>query len=396
MINYVIVLLIVLLLGFVVYMLFLFRKNQKHTNQNDRNLLETLHDFKKSLRNEIDDQKKDLIELKELTRSDKRWIDSPLKKLSFDETMDLTKLGNEIRNNELMKCSNQLVDACGLSISKGVQLVDSIKKAEDGQIVWELSKKGKKLLKNGELTFTAHKKTGKLLPVVKNSKGRFKELIKGAKPSHVAKAAKLANVAVNAAHIIAGVDQMNKLKEIDKKISFLVEGRKIDKLGKLRANFRVAKEIFSQPMGIHERAQLISVHKELIELREIWFSEIEYKLINIKDPKNAAFFKKTFTSAKSNDMKINKKISAFQKEVDYINASLIIDSSICYGIKYNSSIDVDLIKIENIKKLMNEKRDFLSGKTNINIDSDLSKLELMKKYYLNIDPLMRFCNLIKA
>jgi len=362
-----------------------------------KNLLNSkLHNFSKDLSSRFDDQGNLLTDIRNINSVSKEIITAPFQHLSFEETLDLQKFSDEIKSTELVRCSNQLTETYGLPVAKGAQLVETVVKAKDGSIVWDLSKEGKNLLKTGKIKFARHKVTNKLLPTLQNAKtGKFVEHIKGVKISHVAKAAKLANIAVNAAHIIAGIDQMNKLKEIDRKLSFLLEGRRIDKVSKLKANFRLAKELFSQPIGLHERAQLMDIHKDLLELRINWFSEIDYKMENIKDPESLDFFKKKFTPSKTKDKKIASQVSDFQNEVNLINATLFLDAGLCYGIGHKSSLTEDINRLDKLERVMKEKESYLSGKTDINLNSDLEKIKFIKNSYLHFDPIIN-SNIVDA
>lgn len=352
-------------------------------------LNDKLNNLSKDLSSGFDDQGNLLTDISIMNSASKEIITAPFQHLSFEETLDLQKFSDEIKNTELVRCSNQLTETYGLPVAKGAQLVESVTKVNDSAIVWKLSKEGNKLLKTGKIKFVNEKGTKKILSTLQDAKsGKWVKQIKGVKISHAAKAAKLANVAVNAAHIIAGIDQMNKLKEIDRKISFLLEGRRIDKVSKLKANFRLAKELFSQPIGLHERAQLMDIHKDLLELRLNWFSEIDYKMENIKDPESLDFFKKKFTPSKTKDKKIANQISDFQNEVNLINATLFLDAGLCYGISHNSSLDEDINRLEKLESKMKEKKSYLSGKTDVNLNSDLEKIQFIKNSYLHFDPII--------
>jgi hypothetical protein len=386
------ILLIVLMLFCIIIVYILYKQKSNFSKkfvESNESILSSLQNFSNDFSNKFDNQGNLLSDIRDISSLSKELVSAPFQQLSFEDTLDLTKFGNEIKSTELVRCSNQLIDSYRLSVSKSAQLVESINKMKDGSIVWGLSKEGKKLLKSGKIKFAHQKGTNKILSTLQDAKtGNWAKQIKGIKISHAAKAAKLANVAVNAAHIIAGIDQMNKLKEIDRKISFLVEGRKIDKLSNLKANFRVAKELFDQPIGQHERAQLLGIHRDLLKLREIWFSEIEYKLENIKDPKSLDFFKRTFfTTTKGKDKKITDQVSDFQDEINFINATLFLDVGLCYGINHKSSLQDDLSRIDQIESSMNEKAKYLSGKNDLNLDADLKKIEFIKNSYMSFKPL---------
>jgi len=350
--------------------------NRELIEQNEK-IMGTIQESIKSLAINDKNQKEILQKLSKTNEGNTEILQSPFTRLSFAQMLDPRSFGNEIKNIELGKCSDQLIETYGISLSKGAQLVKSVKTLKDNSIVWELSDRGKELLKRGEINFIKHKQTGKFLPTLQKD-GKFFAHIKGAKISHLAKAAKLANVAVNAAHIISGIDQMNKLKEIDRKVSFLVEGRKIDKVSKLKANYRIAKEVFEKPIGSIERAQIMNIHRDFIELRENWFSEIEYKLENIENPRNQDFFKRTFTTTKIKDKTIKKEVSDFQEEIDLISSTIYIDLGLCYGIQHTSNIEEDMISYDKIIDKMGKKIEYLSGKTEIDFNEDIERIKTMR------------------
>ena len=316
---------------------------------------------------------------KVISNQKKYLIISPFNHLSFNDALDGKKLIQELKKSKLLEINSQLINSTGISVTKGTQLVDSIMKANNNEIIWKLSEQGKKLLKDGKIKYITNKQ-GKFLPTLQDvEKGKWKINIKGSPVGKVAKITKLANVAVNAAHIISGIDQVNKLKEISKKIDFLIAGRKIDKLSELKKNFQLAKEILLKPYGSNEKFELIKIHNNFYGLRENWFMEIFYKLDNIQDPKSLNFFSRLFTTTKSKDKKVSQKVSEFEEEMYLINASIEIDFVLCSTINYEFSVMEDLNNLYKLYSKLEEKSFYLSGVTDININNYLDGVKNLKK-----------------
>ena len=169
-----------------------------------------------------------------------------------------------------------------------------------------------------------------LIPTLLDLNGKIIEHAReiGKLKAVVGKLASLESFVVGAAHIISGADVAKTVEEVRNDVKFLVEGRKNEHLGKLEAAFRTAKQRLDEPQTEANRSELRSLMHEIAILRAIWRRDLETKLENIKNPKNAGFIKRFFTRQRSSDKRVAGDISEFQRDVDLIEVSLVIQIGI--------------------------------------------------------------------
>ena len=319
---------------------------------------------------------------------------SPISNFSFYEALYKQKILTAIQESSLSKVNLELKNIFNNQhFIKSAQLISSINVLKDKSIVMTLSKEGQKLLKSKKAELIFDKKTGNLLPLIRDSKNKkFIEQMKGIPKINISKLSHLSNLIVDAAHMISGADLAKKIKLLDKKIDFLIEGRRIDKIGELEANYVLAQQILSKDMiSNSEYTALIMIHKDLIKLRSIWRHEIEYKLINIEDPKNRNFFSRKLNIrkyTKSTDKEIYEKISSFEIELLLMDFSIFFDILISDKINYQININDELDFITNIKKLLKTKSKYLTGKYNeYNVNNHIKFLNNLKKRIEHFVPL---------
>lgn len=296
---------------------------------------------------------------------------SPIVDLTYEDALIPDKFDKKLVENALVNLNmNFLFEFGTKDLSYINNITSSIKRLKNGNIVWNLSDKGKKLLKSGKAELVFHNESGKLLPMIKDQRtGKFVEQFKGKMPNVGSKIANLSNVVVNVAHIIAGADISNKLKSVDKKVDLLIAGRRIDQMSRIESNYLLARELLSGPLSENDISTLKLLHKEIMELRSAWRQEIELKLSSIEDPNNIGWLKKMFTRQQTRDRKVISGICEFEKEIRLIGFSLSYDLALCQVIgNSNTFINItlpdEIIRLNRIKVLVEEKTNFISGYSN--------------------------------
>ncbi len=295
---------------------------------------------------------------------------SPIMKLSFEESLNVDVFVNELRDFSLNYADEILKEIYGMkkAVQKSFRLIEEVKTAgNSGKITWKLSEKGETLFK---------KKNRKLLPRLLNQKGGMTRLTK------------LAGIAVNTAHIISGADQAKELNVIDKKIDYLLAVRKIDRLSKLESNFYLARELLAHSANPVNRSKILDLHREVIEMRTNWRNEIEQKLKHIEDPHSKSFFDKLFTTRKSRDKQVSTELSGFEEKIALIDFSLIYDIALCESIGHiNSSLRAEINRLEKTKNLLRQKVRYLTrAKDGGPIDNQVDQLDRIIRRYRNFLP----------
>ncbi|MCA9396086.1 MAG: hypothetical protein KC649_02855 [Candidatus Omnitrophica bacterium] len=302
-------------------------------------------------------------------RSNLSTINQPLPVLNrldetvFDDLLYGEKLMLEQKNAAIAQINKEILKGLKPFLtSKPVQIVTDLMNIK-GQMHWVLSEEGQKLLESGAAKMLTHKETGKLLPtIVDSDTGKFVEQFKGINPSKI-NWASMTNLVFNAAHMIAGYDNAQQIKKLSKNIEQLLEGRKIDKQARLEACYIIVKELMSKEnITREEKHYLLHIHKELVELRSNWKNEIISHLGHINDPAKDGWFEKTFTFNKTKDNNIKSGVSKFEEQLIQFKFAIDFDILICMNIEHPISLIDDLAGITKIRKLLEEKRTFLTGK----------------------------------
>ena len=198
-------------------------------------------------------------------------------------------------------------------------------------MVVEFSKAGQRLLKAKELRIPLS--GGKQLPKLIDASGKYVENAKGI--SRVAKAGtKLANVAaivVSAAHMISGADISARLKEVDRKLDFLIAARSLEQTARLESVFLQAREIMQLYDGDKRREKLHDLNRLLFEGRSTWRREVQYHLVNNQVSERSSslltgWFKNRTIEGKNEDTA--KAIARCEAEIQMIHCSLSLQLAI--------------------------------------------------------------------
>ncbi len=166
---------------------------------------------------------------------------SPIIKLTFEEALDADAFMTEIHDfglhyaeaacREMFKVENdkKKLPQTQVPLIQNVSIPGTTDNPLDtGKIIWELSKEGRRLFKQGKIEWLKNKKTGKFLPHFPNKRNsKFKDILRSYSTEDIVKISKLVNMAVvNAAHLVSGADQAREMKLIRNKLEYLVDARK--------------------------------------------------------------------------------------------------------------------------------------------------------------------------
>lgn len=292
---------------------------------------------------------------------------SPVTELTFEQSLS-PSLFIEATEKALMinLTSNFAVCFADLGSIK-IQSVQMVK----GQptVVFTLSKKGQKLIRDGKAIFPIHRKSGRILPFIKDAKtGRMIEQLKGVPVTRVtSRLANLSSAVIGTAHIISGHDIVKRLRNVQKQVEFLVAARAIDQRAKLESIYSFSREILSRPIGPQDQNQLWLMRRDLMELRSAWRRELKYNLSNIEDLNAASWVKRFFSRKKTQDKKVYEAISRGEIEIGLIEYSLRLDlalaeSSGTLRAFLTHTLPAELDSLRNVCDFIKSKAGLISGK----------------------------------
>ncbi len=132
------------------------------------------------------------------------------------------------------------------------------------------SPEGQRLLQLGQLSIMGNGTR----PTLVDATGKIVEMGKISKNLGLV-ATSLVTLVVSVAHFISTADLVERIKNIDKKIDWLVAMRRIDQLAKYERIFVAARERCMRPIGEREQMELRRMRDELRELRAILRREWE-------------------------------------------------------------------------------------------------------------------------
>jgi hypothetical protein len=197
-----------------------------------------------------------------------------LQNITFKQALESDALA--IGLEELAK--RQVEYALGFqSATAVVRAVSLAEQREELVIAYELLRNGTSssetgLPGTGEAVIPLHRESGKFLPTLKDAdRGRLTEYAKAAPLRPANSAALLTGLA----HVIPGMEVLRSLKEVDRRLSVLAEGRKVDQLAEMETIYNRLCEIFSRENWMDRRSDLIASRDQLFKLRAIWRRELD-------------------------------------------------------------------------------------------------------------------------
>ncbi len=405
------VILMFVTLGLLIYALLEIRKlrsdNQKLANQTDKISLES-NEKLEGVQSEILDVKKMAVDNQDMYQNylipafRPSIIDceienfpvpgSSLAMVSFSDFIDSKNL--EIRKKQEIQNADNMVRKmlryAGVTNvpGPGMQIVTAIKNiANTNEFSVIFSKEAKEMLANGELRLMAKKGTNLFKAnLVSNETDKITNILdiaqktKGQMASEVLSNAASGVIAV--AHIISNYDMSVQIKEISKKLDYLVEGRLIDKKARLKAIYYHFHHIMYLDSEQRE-IQLCLMHKELMELRYNWIMEIEQELGSVSDDRNL-FYKLLTIGKEGGDMKNMTKVCSLEQKMLLIDGCFKIDSVVCgmTGMKVN--VEHELEGVRRIRTLLD--------KTYDEFKTDTVKLKTQKEMNVFFDMLESDCS----
>ncbi len=132
------------------------------------------------------------------------------------------------------------------------------------------SPEGQRLLQLGQLSIMGNGR----IPMLVDATGKIVEIGQISKNLGLV-ATSLVTLVVSVAHFISTADLVKRIKNIDKKIDWLVAMRRIDQLAKYERIFVAARERCMWPIGEREQMELRRMRDELRELRAVLRREWE-------------------------------------------------------------------------------------------------------------------------
>ncbi len=132
------------------------------------------------------------------------------------------------------------------------------------------SPEGQRLLHLGQLSIMGNGR----IPMLVDATGKIVEIGQISKNLGLV-ATSLVTLVVSVAHFISTADLVKRIKNIDKKIDWLVAMRRIDQLAKYERIFVAARERCMRPIGEREQMELRRMRDELRELRTVLRREWE-------------------------------------------------------------------------------------------------------------------------
>jgi hypothetical protein len=203
-----------------------------------------------------------------------------LQDITFKQALESDALATGL--DELAK--RQIEYAFDLKSSGAVVQVVSLADQHDKLVIaYEFSRKGTTVPETGEAVIPLHRESGQFLPMLKDAgTGRFTQFAK-ATPLRGANLADFAALITGLAHVVSGMGVVRRLNEIDRKLSVLAEGRKIDQLAEIETIYNRLSEIFSRENWMDRRSDLIASRDQLFRLRATWRRELEQILDSAPD-----------------------------------------------------------------------------------------------------------------
>lgn len=252
-----------------------------------------------------------------------------LTQISLEQCLEVTPLIEIYQSRAQEQYLSELSKYVAPSVSVALQGASLC--VQQGTMVVEFSKAGQRLLQAKELRIPLS--GGKQLPKLINASGKYVENAKGI--SRVAKAGtKLANVAaivVSAAHMISGADISARLKEVDRKLDFLIAARSLEQTARLESVFLQAREIMHLYDGEKRSEKLHDLNRLLFEGRSTWRREVQYHLANNQvSEKSASWLTGWFKnrSIDTENEKTAKAIARCETEIQMIHCSLSLQLAI--------------------------------------------------------------------
>ncbi len=286
-----------------------------------------------------------------------------LKNLSFRDALNFeraARIVEESLNNEIKAIiSNGAADALNI----GTQTIDIVQ--THGTFLAKFPEAAQKLKNAGKADFLMNR-SGETLAQLRDVSKKGKPFLDHARkldPSLMHNLAKIGPILTSGAHLIAGMDNARKLKQIDRKIDIIISSRYADMLGELEAIYGSMREaILSQTTS--DRAHLLSLQFKLRRLRCQWINQAEAALNRIDNPDDRSLVSKIFSIDANTAKAIENQLSAQEEPLYLTRFALLLEQMIAITLHKTETFEQLTLpeakqQVGTIKALVTERKDWI-------------------------------------
>lgn len=256
---------------------------------------------------------------------------SPLTRVSFRHAVESQQLVCEIEKY----CHESLSKALtgdGLNIVVQSVLLSS----NELTLVYKFSRTATDLFEAGQASIPLHSESGRLLPWMHDSSGRIIEQAKSASTIGLRLAQSWA-LLVSVAHLVSGLDVVKRLKEIDRKLSLLVAGRRIDQDAALNRIYTEARGILMRKIDAATIRELKKHRYDLYQLRQVWYGEISELVRSTSIPDRSAWHHSSWLRRGSREKKAIGELAPVVDKLQRLRLALLTDA--CLAVASGTSED---------------------------------------------------------
>jgi hypothetical protein len=319
-----------------------------------------------------------------------RPMDNVVTRLSFADSLDPERFAATSE-----ECALGLVNRVLARTGDGITLtVNSLRLVPSGvEMTVSASREGQVLLSQGTAVISRHGRSGRALPVLRDSStGKFIENMKGVPAATaLSRLGAMSSAVVGAAHIVSGADIAHRLKLIDRKVNLLLACRRIDHLAKLERIYTAASELGSGAMNRDKCWELWRLRGELRELRYTWRRELQHHLNLIDDPATAPWFARVFTRQRTSDSIVHTSITEGLLQLTMIEYSMRLDQTLAVGSgtisEFERTLAGELIELQTVADLLAGKAEMISGRyPDLSVESTVKGMNLLIEQYRRVLP----------
>ncbi len=195
------------------------------------------------------------------------------------------------------------------------------------ELVYSFSDEAKRLYDSGKAVIPVHQASGRRLPWLMDRNGIIIEQAKEASIATV-RLAQATALIVSAAHIVASLDVVRRLEAVDRKLSILVAGRKVDQDAKLMRVYEEARTLLGPPITQSSLRRLEQLRYELFELRQVWRGEIQHVLNTASHPHEWQLTKPSSWPRSWREKRSLNDLCAVAERVQQLRLALLVEASL--------------------------------------------------------------------
>lgn len=251
---------------------------------------------------------------------------SPLTRLSFSDAMASSeRFGTQMETfcNESL---SQVLTGDGTNIAVQSLLLSS----NELTLVYKFSDAATRLYETGQATIPLHTESGRLLPWMVDKSGRIIEQAKGANML-AARLAQSWSVIVSAAHVISCLDVVKRLKEIDRSLSMLVAGRRIDQDAQLNRIYTEARGILTREIDWSAVRELKRRRYDLYQLRQVWRGEISELIRSAGLPSRSGWHHSSWWRRGNREKQVFISLVPIADKLERLRLALLIDACLAFS-----------------------------------------------------------------